>query len=153
VAVPAVILVVIVAGQVRRPREVLGEPDDRRLRPGVGGEAGEPVVEAEAVRDDEIRLDEPPGVARRRIEGMDLAAFRDEGGHPDPPAADLGDEIGEHGRRRHDLDLRGRRRSAAVGGAGLTSGEDEGEDAQDGDAASGNGRADRKPPPIPSGGG
>ena len=123
--------VIALALEQRDALEVLPERHDGRGRAGVLDEARNPVVEAEAVAHDELRLGDPPHVAGRRVEGVHLAALGDEALDAHARPADLADHVREDRRGRDDVD--GTVRSPAGRRRGIPAGAARGDEDADGE--------------------
>ncbi len=125
--------------EVRHALEVLAQRDDRRGRPRVLDQGRQPVVEAEAVADDEVGMGDPLHVGRGGIERVDLAAPGHEAVDVDPGAPDPGDHVREHRRGGDDRDRvgvrGGRRRRGAGAGAAARRHERDRQERQDGAGA------------------
>ena len=98
--------------QERHPLEVVGERHDRCVGAGIPHEPCQPVVEPEAVADDQVGVGDSADVAGRRVEGVDLAALRNEAVDADAVTADLADHVREDRRGRDHV------HRAVLGGGG-----------------------------------
>src|SRR5712671_158932 len=90
--------------------DAIAEDELRCLPAGAGGEEPvEEVVQADPVRDDEFRVAELAGVVGFRLIVFRPDTGRDDRCRDDAAPTDVLDDVGEDGRRGHDLDGIGRR--------------------------------------------